>query len=197
MQSFGILNNLTFVVFSRAQTSQGCMWLCLMQDMTEIQPTLIMVPSINHSLVTIIIIIIRRVSRSINSHVELYAVVMVGGGAGQGGRDYCHCLWSPGSYNPVPRPWCMYHLQVLQPTDLTKIEEYYCAHDSHSGGGNSFHEAIAKVFDKRHIRHLNCYQSISHDLHLVIVTSLMKQWWWSRWGKVTIGLALALKVGER
>ena len=57
---------------------------------------------------------------------------------------------------------CMYHLQVLQPTDLTKIEEYYCAHDSHSGGGNSFHEAIAKVFDKRHIRHLNCYQSISH-----------------------------------
>ena len=48
---------------------------------------------------------------------------------------------------------------MLQPTDLTKIEEYYCAHDSHSGGGNSFHEAIAKVFDKRHIRHLHSYHS--------------------------------------
>ena len=36
-------------------------------------------------------------------------------------------------------------LQVLQPTDLTKIEEFYCAHDSHSGGGDSFHEAITKV----------------------------------------------------
>ena len=36
---------------------------------------------------------------------------------------------------------------MLQPTDLTKIEEFYCAHDSHSGGGDTFHEAIAKVFD--------------------------------------------------
>ena len=36
---------------------------------------------------------------------------------------------------------------MLQPTDLTKIEEFYCAHDSHSGGGNTFHEAIAKVFE--------------------------------------------------
>ena len=35
---------------------------------------------------------------------------------------------------------------MLQPTDQTKIEEFYCAHDSHSGGGDSFHEAIAKVF---------------------------------------------------
>ena len=61
-----------------------------------------------------------------------------------------------GSVNAVV---CTYHLQVLQPTDLTKIEEYYCAHDSHSGGGNSFHEAIAKVFDKRHIRHLHSYHS--------------------------------------
>ena len=36
---------------------------------------------------------------------------------------------------------------MLQPTDQTKIEEFYCAHDSHSGGGDTFHEAIAKVFD--------------------------------------------------
>ena len=36
---------------------------------------------------------------------------------------------------------------MLQPTDQTKIEEFYCAHDSHSGGGDSFHQAIAKVFN--------------------------------------------------
>jgi len=41
-------------------------------------------------------------------------------------------------------------VQVLQPTDQTKIEEFYCAHDSHSGGGNTFHEAIAKVGEDDH-----------------------------------------------
>merc|ERR1719209_932363 len=41
-------------------------------------------------------------------------------------------------------------VQVLQPTDQTKIEEFYCAHDSHSGGGDSFHEAIAKVGEDDH-----------------------------------------------
>merc|ERR1712012_1176188 len=41
-------------------------------------------------------------------------------------------------------------VQVLQPTDLTKIEEFYCSHDSHSGGGDSFHEAITKVGEDDH-----------------------------------------------
>ena len=48
-------------------------------------------------------------------------------------------------FQPTDREdWCDIS-KVLQPTDQTKIEEYYCAHDSHSGGGNTFHEAIAQV----------------------------------------------------
>ena len=95
-------------------------------------------------------IIIRRVPRSVNPNVELNPVVLAGGGVGQGGRDHCHCVRSAGNYNvkilhPTDRDdWCDIS-KVLQPTDQTKIEEYYCAHDSHSGGGNTFHEAIAQV----------------------------------------------------
>lgn len=35
--------------------------------------------------------------------------------------------------------------QVLPPTDLTRGVEEFCAHDSHSGGGNSFMDAISAV----------------------------------------------------
>merc|ERR1712012_13786 len=41
-------------------------------------------------------------------------------------------------------------VQVLQPTDLTKIEEFYCSHDLHSGGGDTFREAITKVGEDDH-----------------------------------------------
>ena len=94
-------------------------------------------------------IIIRGVPRSVNPNVELNPVVLAGGGVGQGGRDHCHCVRSPGCHLQMLQPtdhddYCDIS-KVLQPTDQTKIEEYYCAHDSHSGGGNTFHEAIAKV----------------------------------------------------
>jgi len=41
-------------------------------------------------------------------------------------------------------------MQVLQPTDQTKIREFYCSDDSHSGGGDSFPRAIASLGESEH-----------------------------------------------
>ena len=55
--------------------------------------------------------IIRRVSRGVNSHVELHPVGLVEGGAGQGGRDHCHRVRSAGYLDDngflrtAPPPW--------------------------------------------------------------------------------------------
>ena len=46
--------------------------------------------------IMIINIIIRRVSRLLNSHVELNSVGLAGGGVDQGGRDHCHRVRSAG-----------------------------------------------------------------------------------------------------
>ena len=50
--------------------------------------------------IMIINIIIRRVSRLLNSHVELNSVGLAGGGVDQGGRDHCHRVRSAGVYYP-------------------------------------------------------------------------------------------------
>ena len=55
--------------------------------------------------------ITRRVSRGVNSHVELHPVGLVEGGAGQGGRDHCHRVRSAGYLDDngflrtAPPPW--------------------------------------------------------------------------------------------
>ena len=49
------------------------------------------------------IMIIRRVSRLLNSHVELSPVGVAGGGAGQGGRDHCHRVRGAGCCHPDSR----------------------------------------------------------------------------------------------
>ena len=129
-----LYKTIKFTLFSsRVQISRACMWLCLMQDTTEIQPSHFTVQSpiiintnvavINgacqirlswHFFISTISIkttMIRRVSRGVNSHVELDPVGLVEGGASQGGRDHCHRVRSAGYLDDngflrtAPPPW--------------------------------------------------------------------------------------------